>query len=177
MGDDVTAFRDPLTAKIAGFLSDIGLEIRTGAVADDAVLPGIDVAQGALVVDESRLRYPGDLLHEAGHLAVAPPERRRALTGNVGNDPAEEMMAIAWSYAAARALAIDPAIVFHADGYRGGAQALLDAFDGGAYVGLPMLQWLGMAYEARRAREAGAEPFPKMRKWLRETDGEGTAGA
>ena len=29
-----------------------------------------------LVVDLAKLKYPGDLLHEAAHLAVAPPEFR-----------------------------------------------------------------------------------------------------
>ena len=160
-------FRNPLVAQIVEFLSDIGLEVRCGSVSDSAVLPGIGVADGALVIDEARLRYPGDLLHEAGHLAVATPERRRTIHDNVGDDAAEEMVAIAWSYAAALHLAIDPAIVFHEDGYRGGASDLLENFNAGRYFGVPMLQWVGMTYDEKRAKTEGATPYPKMRCWLR----------
>jgi hypothetical protein len=78
------------------------------------------------------------------------------------------MMAIAWSYAAALHLAIDPAVVFHEAGYRGGATDLLENFNAGRYLALPMLQWTGLAYDAVRAKEAGAEAYPLMRKWLRE---------
>jgi hypothetical protein len=33
-----------------------------------------------------------------------------------------------------------------------------------------MLEWVGLTYEARRARAEGGEPYPRMRRWLRETD-------
>jgi hypothetical protein len=80
----------------------------------------------------------------------------------------DSKMAIAWSYAAALHLGIDPAIVFHAGGYRGGSTALLENFGRGRYLALPTLQWLGLAYDKRRAAEAGVAPFPAMRRWLRE---------
>jgi hypothetical protein len=68
--------------------------------------------QGGLIYDPGKLRYPGDLLHEAGHLAVMSPERRLRAQPYVGKYAAEEMMAIAWSYAAAVHLGLDPSIVF-----------------------------------------------------------------
>lgn len=160
------SFRDPLVEQIAAFLRDIGLEVRAGAVTGATALPGIDVDHGALVVDEAHLLYPGDLLHEAGHLAVAPPERRAAFVHDVGSDGAEEMMAIAWSYAAACHLQIDPAVVFHENGYRGGGGAILDAMRNEA-IGVPMLQWLGMTFDRTRAPDAGVPPFPHMVRWLR----------
>ncbi len=163
-----TGFRDPLTARIVDFLRHIGLAVHAGEIPEPTVLPGITVDHGALVVDEARLRFPGDLLHEAGHLAVVDPARRAAMHRDVGNDGAEEMSAIAWSYAAALHLGINPAIVFHADGYRGGGASILENFNQGRCFGVPMLQWAGMTWDDKQARLQGVAPFPHMRRWLRD---------
>lgn len=160
-------FSDPLTARIVDFLRGIGLEVRAGAVPQPTFLPGVFVERGALVIDEARLRYPGDLLHEAGHLAVMPPDRRAATSGDAGSDAAEEMMAIAWSYAAALQLQLDPAVVFHAHGYRGEGQTIVENFGQGRYFGVPMLQWLGMTVEPAQAATRGVAPYPHMLHWLR----------
>ena len=90
-------FTSPDTQRIVQFLTSIGIDVRAGQVGDDTFLPGIQVDHGALVVDESRLSYPGDLLHEAGHLAVGPPGKRGGVHVHVGEEPAEEMMGVAWS--------------------------------------------------------------------------------
>ena len=63
--------------QIISFLIEIGLEVRKGEIQQTTFLPGIAMDCGALIVDESKLLYPGDLLHEAGHLAVIPAERRK----------------------------------------------------------------------------------------------------
>lgn len=156
-----------LTETIVTFIRGIGLEVRAGRVEDGTVLPGITVDQGVLVYDPSRLQFPGDLLHEAGHLAVKPPAERTRTGANMGGDPAEEMMAISWSYAAILHLQLLPETVFHAAGYKGGSQSLLENFAAGRFLALPMLQWVGMACDEKRARETGAAPFPQMKQWLR----------
>ena len=142
--------------RIVAFLEDIGLPCRRGTILEPTVLPGIQIASGGLVYDVDKLAHPGDLLHEAGHLAVMSPERRLRAKPNVGKYAAEEMMAIAWSYAAAVRLDLDPAIVFHDDGYRGGSASLVSAFVGRpSPPGVPMLKWLGMT-----------EHYPVMTRWL-----------
>jgi len=93
-------FRNPLTQRIAEFLRGIGVAVRMGAIPDATFLPGIHIEGGGLVVEEARLAYPGDLLHEAGHLAVMTAERRGSIAGFAGEDGGEEMAAIAWSWAA-----------------------------------------------------------------------------
>jgi hypothetical protein len=162
-------FTDPTTATIVAFLRDIGIPVHQGALADSTFLPGILLHQGGIVVDVERLRFPGDLLHEAGHLAVSSPDRRATIDGDAGPDAAEEMMAIAWSYAASVHLQLDPSVVFHPEGYRGGADGLIENFTHGRYVGVPMLQWLGMTLERPQAHERGVAPYPHMLKWLRDT--------
>ena len=79
--------------------------------------------------------YPGDLLHEAGHLAVMTPERRTEEFPS-SSDPAEEMAVLAWLYAVALHLGIPPEIVFHDNGYRDQAKALLDGFAAGNCIGM-----------------------------------------
>lgn len=76
----------PITQTILDFLRQIGLVVIERSVPACAVLPGISIDHGAIVVDRSALLYPGDLLHEAGHLAVVPPQERAAFHENVGDD-------------------------------------------------------------------------------------------
>ncbi len=158
-------FANPVTERLAAFVRGIGIEVRAAALCDDTFLPGLDIRHGAVLLDEQRLAYPGDLLHEAGHIAVAPPEQRAApaLAPNAG----DEMATLAWSYAALRHLELDADVVFHPNGYKGGAQALIDAFTGGGNLGVPLLQWYGMTFEPKAAAERGVEPFPHMLRWLR----------
>lgn len=74
---------------------------------------------------------------------------------------------MAWSYAAAVRLGLDPAVVFHEGGYRGGAANLIASFTSSGAIGLPMLQWVGMALDERQARARGLPAYPAMLCWLR----------
>jgi hypothetical protein len=143
--------------RIVEFLTTIGLEVRLERIEGSTVLPGMTVDRGVLVVDETLLAQVGDLLHEAGHLAVVPAADRGAMTVDMGMDGGMEMAALAWSYAAARHLGLAPEVVFHDDGYRGDARSLIENFDQGRYVGVPILVWRGMTT---------TEAFPAMARWL-----------
>ena len=159
-------FENPVVTTIVAFLARIGIPVIFEAVADGTLLPGVTVRRGALVFDPAHLPYPGDLLHEAGHVAVTDPAIRNALD-EIPSDPAEEMSAIAWSYAAALEIGIDPAIVFHDQGYQGGGPNLILALSGRNAVGVPMLAYFGMTAEKHRAEERGMAPYPAMARWLR----------
>jgi hypothetical protein len=141
-------------------------------VAEEGFLPGIRVERGVLMVDEARLEYPGDLLHEAGHIAMAPAALRPSLSGAIdvpGLDMASlEVAAVAWSYAAAVALGIDPVEVFHGGGYRGKSAGLLTTFGVGVYPGAHLLEAAGLTATPARAEELGVEPYPHMLRWLRD---------
>jgi hypothetical protein len=166
-------FQNELVQKLAGFLQEIGLKVIACKIEGPTFLPGLQVESGRLLVDESRLLYPGDLLHEAGHLAVVPPEVRRKLSGELleaagGEMDLIEVAAMAWSYAVCVHLALDPRVVFHAAGYRGKSEALLLGFSLGVFPGANQLAAAGMTLHSQSARAAGAQTFPKMLKWLRE---------
>ncbi|MGE5642773.1 MAG: hypothetical protein ACM3Y8_07165 [Byssovorax cruenta] len=161
-------FKDPTTTKIVNFLLEIGLEVKPSVIDEATFLPGILIGQGVILVDEEKLKHPGDLLHEAGHLAVMPGDKRKRVQKDAGKKAAEEIMAIAWSYAALVHLELEPTVVFHADGYRGDSQSLIENFTEGRTFGQPTLQWLGMTAEKKLAEELGIEPYPHMIKWLRD---------
>ena len=170
--DHGATFTDALAARIADFLVGVGLEISPAQLPEETFLPGILTRGGRLLVDPERMRYPGDLLHEAGHLAVLEPARRRLFgdpEGAAGLDMRQvELQAIGWSYAAAIHLAIDPAIVFHEAGYRGRSSSLLLNFGLGVFFGVEGLAGAGLTLTTAQAARLGAEPYPHMLKWLRE---------
>jgi hypothetical protein len=154
----------PKTRRIVAFLREIGISVTAGEL-PQSFLPGLAIEGGGLIVDESLLEYPGDLLHEAGHLAVAPPEARPAMSGSLDEVPGIdvatlEWAAIPWSYAAAIEIGIDPAVVFHDGGYHGHSAGLLSNFRLGVPVGLHLLVDAGMT---------APDEYPAMRSWLRET--------
>jgi hypothetical protein len=158
-------FSNALTERLAGFVRGVGIDVRAADLPDKTFLPGLDIRDGAILVDEERLAYPGDLLHEAGHIAVTDAARRIAAT--LAPTDGDEMAALAWSWAALKHLDLDPEVVFHPHGYRGGGGALIEAFTGGGSPGVPLLQWYGMTVEKKFATERGVEPFPHMLRWLR----------
>ncbi len=153
---------EELISKLSGFLQRTGIPVWLEKIEGETFLPGLTIRDGALVVDTARLEWPGDMLHEAAHIALTPPSRRGTIGGKLSVTPAGEMAALAWSYAAALGAEIDPAIVFHQGGYKQGGAELCASYasamaSGGP--GVPVLQWYGMT-----------TGFPRMHSWLRECE-------
>ena len=178
-------------APIETFLNRIGLPVTRSALSEDSFLPGVVIKKGALVVDPERLGSPGDILHEAGHLAVAPGRLRNHLDGNIDacaaaliTDPklgvtdAEaaqiartEPQAIAWSYAAALAAGVSPACVFWEQGYggqHGGApQLVMMQVAQGFFPGVQGLVRAELCSAPPPFGDpADPGPFPQMKRWL-----------
>ena len=151
--------------QIGAFLEAIGIELEAAA-AGDSRLPGMTVFRGRVRIDPGVAAYPGDLLHEAGHLAVCDPATRASLE-RIEPDPGDEMAAIAWSVAAAHACGIALDVLFFDDGYLGAAGAFRDNFAANRTLGVPMLAWFGMTAEPHRAAEWDMPAFPAMTRWLR----------
>ncbi len=160
--------KNEILSIILAFLHDIGLEARPAELAEDTFLPGLTIDYGRILYDEARLTYVGDLLHEAAHIAVVPPDQRPALQGGLADTGGVEMAAIAWTYAAALYLKLDPAMVFDAgpDGYQSGAAAIVSNFSQGHYFGVPILAWRGMAVDPQQAGPDDPPPYPAMQHWL-----------
>ena len=161
----------PVIDTIVDFVTSIGLEVVKRPIEHDTFLPGLLLENGKIIVDYDKLLYPGDILHEAGHLAAYGPETRQAI-----GDPLPEymsagfeMMALAWSYAACVHIGLSPSVVFHSGGYKGEGNHLQQVFADGSYIGLPMLQYRGLAYDKKKAAENNVLPYPNMIRWLSQT--------
>jgi len=161
---------DATATLILDWLREIGLTVRLAPLPADTFLPGVTLEPGGLVVDPERLKYPGDLLHEAGHLAIMLPGRRAGTDANAGSDMGDEIGAQTWSYAAAIHLGLPPEVVFHSAGYKGAAQSLVQTYRDGA-AGVPLLQWMGLTWDRQQAAARSIAPFPHMIRWLRADPG------
>jgi|SRR6476661_799117 len=148
--------------KMLDFIAGVGIEVVETPIYGASFLPGILIDHGRLLVDRRRLLYPGDVLHEAGHIAVSTAAERATLGGNITAGKPEkegdEMAVLLWSYAACQALDIPAEVVFHPAGYKGQSEWLLNNFRSGQYTGLPLLVWMGLTT---------TEAFPRMSSWLR----------
>lgn len=158
--------RDPVLATIANFLVNIGLPVAIGEVSEKTFMKGIGIENGVLIIDEAKVHYPGDLLHEAGHLAMLPRAKRLTAQNLMDDGGGVELSATAWSYAAAIHLGLSPSIPLHDAAYQGGSAALIENYANGGIVGVPLMQRAGMTADAKRAQELGVEPFPAMLRWL-----------
>lgn len=156
---------------ILDFLESVGISVRMESVPSDSFLPGLAIIAGTLAVDTAELKWPGDLLHEAGHIAVLPSQlRHRAnedLSDLVEAEFAGELEAMAWAYAATVKLGLPLDVLIHEDGYNAKSQALRQMYSFGVYPGLSGLCQAGMAQAPGFTKNCGAVQYPRMLQWLR----------
>lgn len=162
----------PYLNQIVTFIESLGIRVQTRSLADDTFLPGVQLEANTVVYDPEKLLYPGDLLHEAGHLAVTTSQQRHAIGTPLLEEPwptdGEEIVAVLWSYAAAKHIHLPVEVVFHPNGYKNQSDWLIDSFTSGNFIGLPLLEWMGLTWSNEKAAEAGKLPFPHMIQWLRD---------
>ena len=154
--------------RIIEFIRSIGIEVREAPMHRRTLVAGIDLDGGGLVIERERLCMPADLLHEAAHIALTPASHRHLVDGTMDGTAAEEIAAIAWTWAAARFLGLDEEDVFHQEVISGNGPTLLENFRDGRFVGVPMLQYLGLANDEKHATKRGTAPYPHMLRWLRD---------
>lgn len=156
---------------IVTFLRDIGIGVEFGPGAQNGFLPGVNIHAGVIHVDPETLVGSGDLLHEAGHIAILPrrfhkhlgsnleEDMHRSIAAEVGegmpSDPIlaipkqfSEFMAQAWSYAAARHIGVPPACVFFPGSYKhneyDGQHPMERWIESGTHHGLSALAEVGL---------------------------------
>lgn len=153
------------------FLKEIGIDVIEKEL-EDTFLPGLSLGPNCIYIDYDKLRYPGDILHEAGHLAVTTATDRKLIgTDQIGAEwptQAEEIGAILWSFAASNYLGLPIEYVFHPNGYKNESDWLISNFNAENYIGLPFLEWIGLCLGKDRADKENKPAFPAMLKWMRD---------
>lgn len=146
---------------IIDFLNNIGISNQQQTLSAEGRLQGLRLESGVISIDCGQVKWPGDLLYLAGLYSVSSPSARDKLCCSEKPGPELELPAMAWAYAAAVHLGIDPLIVFHEGGYQNGGKDIVRQFLGARPFGVPMLIWLGMCRQ---------NEFPKMDCWIREIE-------
>jgi hypothetical protein len=158
-------FQPRLVLTLVNFVRSIGIEVQACPITWKTQFPGLDIRAGVVLIDEDQLIHPGNILHEAGHIAVHDPVNRRR--PKFSPSKGEELSALAWSYAATVHLGLSSELVFYPGSYQGWDTALVENFAAGRYIGVPLLQRYGMAIEPRFAHERKLKPYPHMLRWVR----------
>lgn len=157
--------------KILDFLNNIGINVIEKQLQNDTFLPGISIGANCIEIDFDKLLYPGDILHEAGHLAVTPSSQRNLIGTNEMPEEwptqGDEIATMLWSFIASKHLNLPIDFVFHPNGYKNQSEWLIENYSKGNYIGLPLLEWMGLTSKENTETNDG-NSFPKMIKWLRD---------
>jgi hypothetical protein len=170
----------------------VGLRVDEVSVPADTVLPHVRIHEGGLLVDVARC-YPGDVLHEAGHIAIMPGAFRPLANGDlkaVGKamrkhledhpeglathpeDPVcraliqvSDPEVTAWQYAAAVAVGLPMQWLFPPGTYGDEGPDILRSLQHSAYVGINGLQ--AAHWTVIRANPHRKLPvYPQLAHWL-----------
>lgn len=179
------------TLRCVDFVRSIGVPVSLVRNVD-GFLPAIRIETGGLLVDVDRC-YPGDVFHEAGHLATIPAQFRALATGELSvvqqamdewlqahpdgllSDPEDavcrqilqcgEAEATAWQYAAAHAVGLPQAWLFSPGAYDGEDDMVLFGLRTNSYLGINGLQAARWTV-ARRSSTIDGPVYPEMCQWL-----------
>ena len=186
--------RQRWAAAAIDFVRSIGLSVTEGVAQDveGAFVPGVRIVDGGLIVDPETV-FPGDVLHEAGHLAVIPAKFRQLATGTLrqvfksmtqylkdnptilGGWPEDpvgrcilqsgEAEAAAWQYAAAHHIGLPDQWLFPPESFEGKSEDTLLRLKVNQYFGINGLQAAG--WTRVHAMGNPAKPlYPKLAFWL-----------
>ena len=91
--------------RVVSFLRALGLEVEeTNEVRDDSFVPGVWLSRGRVIVNVD-VAHVGDVLHEAGHLAIIPSTMRQLV--RPGELPGTDLERAIEEYMATHVLADD----------------------------------------------------------------------
>jgi hypothetical protein len=176
------------------FVRSIGLLVQeaTAEVLTGSFVPGVRIAAGGLVVDPENV-FPGDVLHEAGHLATIPAVFRPEASGTLGavsrrmqqhladhpeglaSWPEDRLCrgilqcgdseATAWQYAAAQHIGLPDTWLFPPGSFDGNAEETLMRLKWGRDMGINGLQAAGWT-KVHAFGNPALPLYPQLAFWL-----------
>lgn len=186
--------RQRWAAAAIDFVRSIGLSVTEGIAQDveGAFVPGVRIVDGGLIVDSATV-FPGDVLHEAGHLAIIPAQFRplatgtlrqvfKAMTQHLKDNPtllggwpedlvcrgilqSGEAEAAAWQYAAAHQIGMPDEWLFPPESFNGESEDTLLRLKANQYFGINGLQAAGWTRVHAMGNPAKPQ-YPKLAFWL-----------
>lgn len=183
---------------ILDFLNGIGIVARAvppSAAMSQTFTPHVLIRNGQIDADIENV-FPGDILHEAGHVAVIPAPFRPLASGNLSaafkamhsyldenprglqtypEDPicrailqCSDTEATAWQYAAAIEVGLPEHLLFPEGSYQGYAEENLTRLKDSQHFGINGLQAAGWTVLRAFPSSSRAMPpvFPKLAFWL-----------
>jgi hypothetical protein len=175
--------------RVIDFLNEIGLPCSVSPGVK-GFLPGVRIELGTLLVDPNA--FPGDVLHEAGHLATMPGRFRRQASDNIDTvlrlmldtvdfsnpDVGEARAAIqcgdpeatAWAWAAGEHIGLVPGQIIALSHYGGTGGEIREMLRARAYVGIHGLSSAAFCVTRPGAMEKirGLPAYPKLAMWLQQ---------
>lgn len=147
-----------MLCSVIEFVRGAGLDVEIHAGASGFV-PGVQIEHGTLLVDPS-VCEPGNLLHEAGHIAITPGNFRHFMSGDLSKgmaimydrleelhlDPEHPIVraciqcsdpeATAWAWSAGRAIGVPPRVIIGDQWYGNTGADIRIALELGCYLGI-----------------------------------------
>jgi len=176
------------------FVRSIGIPVSTTDSEEvaSAFVPYCRVKGGGLMVNPEKV-FPGDIIHEAGHIAVIPSRFRPSASGTFGKSLREmkdymdananaigrfpedptlrgimqsgEAEATAWQYAAAQHIGLPDEWLFPPGSFEGNGEENLMRLKANSYMGINGLQAAGWT-KVREISRLELPTFPKLAFWL-----------
>jgi hypothetical protein len=171
------------------FLKRIGLRVHEVAGAS-GFTEGVDIRDGELLVDPN-VACASNILHEAGHLAIVPPEFRGFFQSNVEGGQRRMLAALmeqniepdsplyraalncsdpeatAWAWAAGKHLGLDEEDIIQNHEYGGDGDSIRLQLALNAYAGIHGLARAGFCSTSERLSPmTGLPAFPNLAMWV-----------
>lgn len=186
--------REYWVQQVVEFVRGLGIAVAvcTDEAAAESFLPNVEILDGGLVVRPGV--FPGDILHEAGHLATMPAQFRPLATGQLREafaamsryleanpmglatypeDPVargvmqcSDPEATAWQFAAGQHLGMPDEWLFPLGSYAGDAVAVLLSLKAGGHMGINGLQAAGWTLNRANPFRPNIPVFPQLAFWL-----------
>ncbi len=171
------------------FLNSIGIPCHRVREACGSFLVNVRITNGELYYDQ--LALASDMLHEAGHIAIFPPEARSHLSGDLkkaygvlqalmeaSDDETfhrkamqtSDPEATAWAYAAGKHIGLPDDVIIRDEDYDDTGDSIRFGLSLNSYLGINGLHHAGFCTVKSEAyaKICGLPVYPTLAKWLQD---------